>query len=253
MQNNNYTIVETFTLPSKGLIYDPVVAPEITLRSMTTADEMRRLSNSEYQYKPMSDILDNCIVEGPQMSAYDMCIGDYQFLLYKLRIVTYGDDYKVETKCPYCGFTNSDKISLDAFPILELSDDIDKYREFELPVSKNKIKIRFQTPRLLDQVDIRTREAKKKSEDKSIDFSTLYMLTSMIDTVDGIKYDSIKLENWLRDLPMKDTGTIFAYADKLNNTLGINAELEIDCALCGLTYKLPFRPGATFFRPEIDI
>ena len=252
-KENTCTIVETFTLPSKGLIYDPVVAPEITLRSMTTADEMRRLSNSEYQYKPMSDIIDGCIVDGPQMSAYDMCIGDYQFLLYKLRIVTYGDEYKVETKCPYCGFTNSDKISLDAFPVLELTDDINKYREFELPISKNLVRLKFQTPRLLDQVEVRARDAKKKSEDKSIDFSMLYMLISMIDTVDGMKYDQTRLEKWLRDLPMKDSNTIFAYADKLNNALGINTELEIECALCGLTYKLPFRPNATFFRPEIDI
>ena len=253
MKNDNYNIVETFTLPSKGLIYNNVVAPEITLRSMTTNDEMRRLSMSEYQYKPMSDILDNCIIEGPDMSCYDMCIGDYQFLLYKLRIVTYGDEYKIETKCPFCGFTNVDTISLDTFPILELSDEIDKYKEFELPISKHNIRLKFETPRMLDQVDIKSRDAKKKSNDKNIDFSTLYMLCSMIDTIDGIKYDSVKLENWVRNLPMKDTNTIFAYADKLNNSIGIDAQLEIGCALCGLTYKLPFRPGATFFRPELKI
>ena len=252
-QNNTCTIVETFTLPSKGLIYDPVVVPEITLRSMTTADEMRRLSNSEYQYKPMSDILDDCIVDGPQLSAYDMCIGDYQFLMYKLRVVTYGDNYKVETKCPYCGFTNSDEISLDAFPVLELSDDVDKYKEFNLPASQNRVRIKFQTPRMLDQVEVRARDAKKKSEDKSIDFSMLYLLASMIDTIDGTKYDFMKLENWIRNLPMKDTNTIFAYADKLNNCLGLNTELEIGCALCGLDYKFPFRPNASFFRPEINI
>ena len=83
----DYTISEIFTLPSNGLVYDPPVAPEITLRSMTTADEMRRLSTSEYQYKPMSDIMNGCIVDGPKLSTYDMCLGDYQFLLYKLRIV----------------------------------------------------------------------------------------------------------------------------------------------------------------------
>ena len=153
-QDNNCTIVETFTLPSKGLIYDPVVVPEITLRSMTTADEMKRLSSSEYQYKPMSDILDDCIVEGPKMSAYDMCIGDYQFLMYKLRIVTYGDEYKVETKCPYCGFVNSDKISLDVFPVQSLSEDIGKYKEFELPISKNIVRLKFQTPSIVSIIEI---------------------------------------------------------------------------------------------------
>lgn len=249
----DYTISETFTLPSKGLIYSPSISPEITLRSMTTAEEMRRLSNSEYKYKPMADIIDACIVNDHQMSCYDMCIGDYQFLLYKLRIVTYGSDYKIETKCPYCGFTNSDDISLDDFPIASLNDEIEKYQEFELPVSKHRVRICFQTPRKLDLIDVKVRDAKKKSSDKSIDFTTLYTIESMIERVDGVVYDSLKLENWVRQLPMKDTNMIFAYADKLNNLFGLETGLEVFCGLCGLTYKSSFRPNATFFRPEVDI
>lgn len=250
----DYTIHENFTLPSNGLIYDPPVAPEITLRSMNTSDEMRRLSVSEYQYKPMSDILDNCIVDGPKISAYDMCLGDYQFLLYKLRIVTYGDEYKIESKCPYCGFTNSDKISLDVFPVITYDEgSIDKYREFDLPNTNKHIRLRYQTPRILDRANHQAREAKKKSEDKNIDFSMLYMLIGMIETIDGEKYDIVKLEKWLRELPMKDTNRIFSYADKFNNSIGLDINLEVGCSLCGLTYKYPFRPGATFFRPEDDV
>lgn len=249
----DYTISEIFTLPSNGLVYDPPVAPEITLRSMTTADEMRRLSTSEYQYKPMSDILNGCIVDGPKLSAYDMCLGDYQFLLYKLRIVTYGDEYKIETKCPYCGFTNSDTISLDAFPILTIDNVDDKYREFDLPVSGKHIRLKYQTPRMIDSAAHSAREAKRKSDDKNVDFSLLYNLISMIDTVDGEKWNIIKLEKWARDLPMKDTNRIFACASKFNDAIGLDVNIDIGCSLCGLTYKYPFRPGASFFRPEDDI
>ena len=246
----DYTINENFILPSNGLIYDPPVAPEITLRSMTTAEEMRRLSVSEYQYKPMSDILDACIVNGPKLSAYDMCLGDYQFLLYKLRIITYGDEYKIESKCPYCGFTNSDTISLDAFPVLTIDNIKEEYKEFDLPVTGKRIRVKYQTPRILDNISRRAKEAKKKSEDKNLDFSTLYTLMSLVDTIDGEKYDSIKLEKWLRDLPMKDTNRIFACATKYNDAIGLNTDIEVGCSLCGLDYKYPFRPGAAFFRPE---
>ena len=52
---------------------------------MTTNEEMKRLSRSqERPNKPMADVIDDCLVQGPGISAYDLCIGDYQYLMYKL-------------------------------------------------------------------------------------------------------------------------------------------------------------------------
>ena len=49
----NYTIAETFTLPSKGKVYqNNLVVPTFKIASMTTNHEMRRLAPSEFQYKP---------------------------------------------------------------------------------------------------------------------------------------------------------------------------------------------------------
>ena len=78
------TIVENYTLPSKGLIYKTPINPEITIRSMTLAEEMRRLQISEDLYRPMSEVIDDCIESKLPMSSYDMCLGDYHFLLHKL-------------------------------------------------------------------------------------------------------------------------------------------------------------------------
>ena len=55
------SIKETFTLPSKGLVYDEKINPNITLRSMTTMEEMKRLSPSDLEYKTISEIIDDCI------------------------------------------------------------------------------------------------------------------------------------------------------------------------------------------------
>ena len=49
----DYTISESFTLPSKGLIYDKKFDPIITLHSMQTRHEMMRLSPGEYPYKSL--------------------------------------------------------------------------------------------------------------------------------------------------------------------------------------------------------
>lgn len=249
----DYTISETFTLPSKGLIYNVNVPSNITLRSMNTRDEMRRLSTSEYQYKPMCDVVDDCIIDDTGISCYDMCIGDYQFLLYKLRIVTYGSDFELETTCPFCKFHNKDTINLDTLNVLTYDESIHNYMSFDLPVTKKHVKIKFTTPRMLDNISVQAREMKQRSTDKSQDYSMLTTLTSIIESVDGQERSVMDLEKWVRELPMRDTNTIFAYSAKLNNSLGVDTNIDAVCELCGLDYKVPFRPGAEFFRPSIDI
>ena len=80
----DYTIAERYTLPSHGLLYDKEINPEIKLRSMTVRDEMKRLSpvTDGTIYRNMAEIIDSCLVEKPGISAYDLCVGDYQFLLH---------------------------------------------------------------------------------------------------------------------------------------------------------------------------
>ena len=249
----DYTISETFTLPSKGLIYNVNVPANITLRSMNTRDEMRRLSTSEYQYKPMCDVVDDCIIDDTGISCYDMCIGDYQFLLYKLRIVTYGSDFDLETTCPFCKFHNKDTINLDALNVLTYDESIHNYMSFDLPVTKKHVKIKFTTPRMLDNIGVQAREMKQRSTDKSQDYSMLTTLTSIIDTVDGQERSVMDLEKWVRELPMLDIQYITAHADKLNNSFGIDNKLEVECEVCTLPYITSFRINSEFFRPTINI
>ena len=247
----DYNISENFILPSKGKIYTENINPDVTLRSMTTADEMKRLSPSEFPYKKMSTIIDDCIIEDLPLSAYDMCIGDYQFLLYKLRIVTYGADYKITSRCPYCNFETEETLNLDELEINYLDDDLnfDEYSEVILPVSKAHIKLKIQTPRMLDAVTQEVKEFKQKTKNKTDDPSILYMLCKIIDTVDGQKLDRIQLEEFIKKMPMKDTAEIFSKAEKLNESIGINLDIEHVCDICGLTYKSPFRVQQDFFRP----
>ena len=60
--SNIVTIAEEFTLPSKGLIYDQRFDPTIELRSMTVAEEMKRLTYTERPFKLMSDIIEDCLL-----------------------------------------------------------------------------------------------------------------------------------------------------------------------------------------------
>lgn len=250
---SDYTIAENYTLPSKGKIYDIEVDPHIKIRSMTTQEEMKRLAPSDLPYKNMCEIIDDCLVEGPDISAYDMCIGDYQFLLHKLRVVTYGNKYSISNVCPFCNHLNTRTVNLDELQLLTFEEDLKKYLEFDLPVTKKHIKLNVQTPRMLDNVTELVKEFRRKSNNAADDPSLIYTICQLIDTVDNKRQNPIKLEQWVRELPMKDTNTILSYAEKINTSIGVKNDLAVQCELCTLEYNTVFKMTNEFFRPALDI
>ena len=250
----DYTINSTCTLPSEGKVYGLVVDPSIKLRSMTTNDEMKRLSPTDTPYKTLCDIIDGCMINDCGISSYDMCLGDYQFLLYKLRSVTYGKNYQLTNICPYCGCRNNADLDLEILPVKEFNEkDIEKYSRFVLPVTKKEIEIKFQTPRMLDNIELQTKEFKKKVGDNSIIPELVFSITNLIKTIDNRTPNLVTLEQWVRDLPMMDTNYILTYGQKLNNLIGIDTDLEMECETCGLTYDTFLQINQEFFRPALDI
>jgi len=248
---NTATIFESFVLPSKGLIYDREVNPHVTLRSMTTLEEMKRLSPTDTPYKVMSDIIESCMQDKPSIHVYDMALGDYQFLLHKLRIVTYGPEYKMLIKCNDCGAVTESIANLDSLKVNEYTPDIIKQKLITLPKTNRQILLRFQTPHDLDQIAYLSSEMKKKTK-QNIDYSVLYTLMSLIEKVDGQILDPISMEEFVKNLPSRDANYILNHATKLANSIGIENQIKVKCINCGNEMMTPFRITSEFFGPTID-
>lgn len=247
----NYTITEKVILPSKGKIYKDV--PEtLTLRSMTTEEEMRRLSQRGTAYEKLCDIIDKCLIEEIPISSYDMCLGDYQGLLYGLRIATYGSKCLNPTICPHCGKLNNHEVDLYSLKPFDFEDFCDEDFEIVLPQSKKTIKLKLQTPRILDQIEKDVNDYKEKNKDDILDTTFLFTLKHSIQYVDGIILDPIKLDAFLRKLPMRDTNVLMQKVLKLNDKVGINTEVSDKCDDCGNLYNATFRVSSEFFGPTID-
>lgn len=246
---DNYTMTGTFTLPSKGLIYGKPVKEQVTLRSMTTADEMRRLSPSDAPNGVMARIIDDCMVDDIGISCYDMHIGDFQFLLHRLRVVTYGPEYKMSSKCRWCASENINTINLDDLKVIEYTPDFDKLFDIDLPVTKKHIKLRMQTPRLIDGVSLKVKDSKNLSNTESAFF---YTVQSLIDQVDGEKLDVVQMERFVKTLPMMDTNYIIQKGQKINEAIGVDTNFIVGCDICGLEYRDSFRITSEFFGPTVD-
>lgn len=252
-KEQNYTIAEEFELPSKGLIYDKQINPIVKLRSMTARDEMKRLAPSNTPYKVLAELIDNCTVNEIGMSVYDMCLADYEFLLHKLRVVTYGPEYNTSSVCPFCNNMVESKISLDDLFVNEYEDgQNDDLQTFTLPVSNKKIRLKYQTPRILDETELKIKEFKKRYKDLNLDPTLLIFLEMSIDTVDGVKLNSVELENFINKLSAKDSNVIRNKIEKLNQSFGIDNKILISCPECHEDIISFFRFGPEFFRPTID-
>ncbi len=250
-RQTKYTIAEGYELPSKGKIYNVPVDPHVELRSMTARDEMKRLSPSSTQFKKLADIIEGCMIEKPAVHVYDMALGDYEFLLHKLRTVTYGPEYKMNIQCTHCYETFEETASLEQLQVIDFDEaKFNSLRSFKLPVSGDTVKIRFQTPRMLDDIELQVKEAKRKFKTAEIDFDTMFLLKNTIEEVNGTPLDPTSMETYINKLPAKDMMKILNNINELNGCVGLDSTLVVDCPHCGGEVKTFFRFGPEFFRPS---
>ena len=249
-RQTNYTIGEGMSLPSKGLIYGRPVNEFVELRSMTARDEMKRLSPTSSQFRLLSEIIEGCMIEKPAIKVYDMAIGDYEFLLHKLRTITYGDEYKMEIRCPFCGKLVESIAHLEELKLQVIEpEQFEAARNIVLPVGGQHLVLNFMTPHIMDMTESTVKELKRKFKDAEVDFETLVRLKFAIDTVDSVKLSDTALENFINKLPAKDLLKIENSLAELNLQFGIDNKLEITCDGCGGEVPTYFRYGPEFFRP----
>lgn len=249
-KQTKYTIAEGSILPSNGTIYDVPVNPVIELRSMTCRDEMKRLSPSATPFKTLADIIEGCMLEQPAVHVYDMAVGDYEYLLHRLRIISYGENYKVTLICPNCGEEVETVAKLNSLELKEFDKEkFESLRSITLPVSNKTVFVKFQTPHILDIIENRTKEYKRKFKNAEMNFELLALLITIIDTVDGEKLSDAALEAFINNLPVKDMLTIVNRYDELNRCLGLENSFTVTCPKCGEDINAFFRFGPEFFRP----
>lgn len=249
-RQTNYTIGECAELPSKGLIYGSQVPSQVELRSMTARDEMKRLAPSNSQFKVLADIIEGCMIEKFPIHVYDLALGDYEYLLHRLRIATYGDEYRMSLRCPYCGEYIDAVAHLEQLQLKEF--DYDAFKEastITLPRSGCVVTLNYQTPRILDSTDIKVKDMKRRFKDAEVDFNLMVMLSNSIDTVDGLHLDEVKLESFVNKLPALDMTRILNAIERLNGMVGLDNSIIVDCNKCGGEVPTSFRFGPEFFRP----
>jgi hypothetical protein len=106
---------------------------------------------------------------------------------------------------------------------------------------------------MLDEIQARTKELKRKAPNFVGDPAFLFSLQLMINEIDGEKPHPLKLEDFIKSLPMMDTNYLVQYCQKINDSIGLDTVLDNTCDVCGLDYTSRFRANSEFFGPTLNI
>lgn len=244
------TVVETFKLPTLGRLDG--ISPEVTMRMMTTHEEKIRVGSKASFFKTISSIMNKCVVEPKGLDTYRLTVVDFIFLMYKLRIISYGKDYKVNLPtCPECERALKDpSIDLDKLKINYIENDFSEPFSIKLPKTGWDIECRMLRMNEFDEIQTEARKHLEQYPDYEGDPTIPLRLARQIVTIKGTKLTKAQLEMIVNKLPAEDE-------NKISNTLesikmGMELFGEFTCPHCGKTMMLPLSMSEEFFRPTLD-
>ena len=225
---------ETYTLPSKGLVYKPEdnIPASITLRRMTTKEDKIRMRNASEE-EIRKEILQACITDSG-IRAGKLCLEDANFLMFRLRSLSLLDDtYKIQCHCKSCDTDFINEIELSKIHVNYLNKkDLDNMH-IELPISKSKIDLKY--PNLDDMMMVNNKVKEYFANNPTADRGeTIYTISAIvyIDKVNGQKLLYEELENWIETLDIIDNRELRRIISIIDDKIGIDTIIETQCPKC---------------------
>jgi len=114
--------------------------PVVSLKPITFEEEKLLINSSKTNDDPIDILISRCVTSE---NLGDILFIDKIFLLYKLRQISFGNDYKFRISCPSCGRADEYEAKIDQLDVNEL-DSVDDV-EIVLPVCKKTVKVRLAT------------------------------------------------------------------------------------------------------------
>tara|TARA_R110000744_G_scaffold253782_2_gene369493 strand:- start:148 stop:1074 length:927 start_codon:yes stop_codon:yes gene_type:complete len=215
-------------LPSRGLAY--VDCDEsIMIKPFTFAQErkLRSIKTANQGTKIINSLIEEC-VEGLDYDA--MTLEDKNYILFKLREISYGNDYTITAECGDCGMSNKLTVEISEVPVKYTEDGYQEPFTVTLPDSKQDV--RFITPRCKD-------EHLLESAEKLTDNLWKFALSI------GEFSEKKVLKAFFEATTVKDVAFFREQVSK--NRYGMNKSMSFECADCGSVSEslIPFTE--TFF------
>lgn len=238
------TLERTYKVPSAGLFGGPT---EVTLRPMTTKEEKIIYTSRDMSF--IEKIVKSCIVEPKNVDIDLLHPNDITYLLYMIRELTFGPNYKQKMQCPYCGLRQDIEIDITemTYEILDL-ESLDEKLNVKLPICGDTVQLKLLSQGDFNHIDeyIKRLVRQNKLEDPE-GYKYVYRFAKMIKTINGEEKEDIKdVISYVDNLNMRDFGAI---KDVLQDIpIGINTLNIRKCRNCGEEVEVFGAAVPEFFR-----
>lgn len=214
-------------LPSLGKPYEGYYDKEtVKLKAFGFEEErlIRSITGQGEAGSIFNMLFDHC-VEGPPVDA--LTIPDKEFILFKLRQISYGDDYPIETTCVKCGRLNKDlTLKISNVPVTYLKE---WKKEYTIVLPDSEVEVVYRIPR---------------SKDDTESTDTVTSLFSFVKSVGGYE-DSFIIKGFIKELIAKDIDILRDAVFK--RTHGFDKLVFFVCSECGAENKTIVSLNENFF------
>jgi hypothetical protein len=218
------TLTKEFELPSRGLFGGPLV---VTVRPMTTKEEKMIYTARDSSF--LNKIVKSCIVEPKDCDLDKLHSADITYLLYMIREMTFGPNYKQAMQCPYCN--QKQDIEIDITEMITYLLDFD-----ELEANSDIDDINRTIKRL-------TKSEKLQDPDG---YEYTYRFARLIESINGEEKDIKEIINYLDNLNLRDFDEIKRALSNIR--IGLDTTNTRVCKKCGEEVEVQGVAVPEFFR-----
>ena len=249
---------KTFELPSKGKFYKKnpaLVGGEVKLRKMAAPEELIiDTINENTFYSAWCDIIRSCT--GNTIDARDLTFSDFIYILFALRAMTYGDKYRINTRCDSCGKETKADMSVAQFEPTFLEKEVEEPFEIMLPETNIVLEMTYPRMRTIIESTRRTySELKIKGKKVSSDVTTRALCTVQMklpnedmDIIHNNDEEFPIMVDIYSKIPATDTIEIKKAWNKFDH--GLMEPILIKCDKCGSLFKEWPLITPDMFRPD---
>lgn len=237
----------TIELPSKGRLYDSNL-DKVTIRGMTTREEkILFASNGDDVLKR---IFKNCIISPEDVDINELMDADVIFLTIQLRMLTYGDEYHIQARCPKCGKTDNYTVHLSDLEISYISDEFTE--PFYITTrTGDKLGLRLLRKKDTEFVE---KYSRKFARDMNLNYLEVLYVCKMakhIVSINDNPIDFIDAKDYVDNMFGYDSAKLRTAVEKWSN-FGVETGCSVTCTSCGNKFSFALPVNDEFFRPHIE-
>lgn len=247
---NNYNFTQEITLPSQGLLNPEIPEGKVVQRCMMVADQKFLSGSNRDPGNSLNQLIQRTITSPESFDVDNLTLSDTLYLLFKLRILSYGNTYKFRTRCPECGKKIDITVDLSEIPVDTLEEGYAENLIVELPHRGDTVYTKILTNADINYINKEVSRRKKKGQDvEGLDYllRIVYSIEKIVLKKDKEEITHpVDIEKYVSSLTDLDASSIILARDSA--VFGISPSIDYVCPECRQDIEVGIQFSGNFFR-----